>query len=286
MFAVNMQQSSAATKHAPRAAPTQMVIAYAVAFVSLFAVYNMIAEGEFSAILTFAVMFQCLAFGLLCIQVLTTGQSNSISARALGLDALAICLRLSSTTWLQGYLPVDASGDWVYQAVDFLSLLFVGWLLYQLLNNAKASQQSEHDSMPILPIVASCVTLAALLHADMNDRPLFDATWMASLFISAVAVMPQLWLISKTGGKVEPLTAHYIAAMAISRALSGTFMWHARHDITCNEWIKGYNHAPWVILGAHTLHLLLLADFGYYYVKSLLKSGLSAEIQFGAEFYV
>jgi ER lumen protein retaining receptor len=266
------------SKNGPKGAPTQVITAYAVALISLIAVYHMIAEGEFSAILTFAVMFQCLGFCLLSIQVLMTGGCSGISARALALDALAISLRLSSTTWLEGYLPMDASGDWVYQAVDVLSLLFVIWLLYKLLKDMRTSYQVEHDNMPILPMVITCIVLAGLLHADMNDHPIFDTTWMSGLFISAVAVMPQLWLISKTGGKVEPLTAHYIAAMAISRALSGTFMWHARYDITCNEWVKGYNHAPWVILGAHTLHLLLLCDFGYYYIKSMMTSGLSAEV--------
>lgn len=283
MFVSDVICAPPAAKRHAQAAPTQMAIAYAVAMVSVLTVYHMIAEGEFSAILTFAVMIQCLGFGLLCIQVLTTGQTNGISVRALGLDALAICFRLSSTTWLNGYLPVDASGDWVYQAVDFLSLLFVAWLLKKLLNDMRAVHQTEQDNMPILPIILSCLTLAGLFHADMNDRPAFDTAWMTGLFISAVAVMPQLWLIGKTGGKVEPLTAHYIAAMAVSRALSGTFMWHARHDVTCNEWVNGYNHAPWVILGAHALHLLLLCDFGYYYIKSVMKSGLTAEVQLGME---
>ena len=44
-------------------------------------------------------------------------------------------------------------------------------------------------------------------------------------------------------------------------------MWHARFDITCDPWVDGFNHAIWVILGAHLLHLVLLGDFGYYYVK-------------------
>lgn len=70
-------------------------------------------------------------------------------------------------------------------------------------------------------------------------------------------------------------------------------MWHARFDITCDPWVPGYNHAIWanvseaapskpkctcwskpcksccpeVILGANALHMLLLGDFGYYYIK-------------------
>merc|ERR1719517_393212 len=110
-------------------------------------------------------------------------------------------------------------------------------------------------------MILGCFILAALFHADMNARPLFDALWMAGLFVSVVAVLPQLWLISKTGGHVEALTSHYIAAMAISRILSGTFMWHARFDITCDQWVEGFNHAIWAILGAHVLHLVFLADF-------------------------
>jgi ER lumen protein retaining receptor len=278
---------SAAGKQAPKALPApQILAAYFVVFASILGVYHMIAEGEFSAILTFAAMFQCLAFGLLYIQVTLTGSCNGISARALALDALAICLRLSSTTWLDGYLPVDASGDWVYQAVDVVSLCIVLMVLYKLLKSMKSSYQQEQDDMAIVPTVLACVVLAALLHADMNAHPLFDTTWMSGLFISAVAVMPQLWLISKTGGKVQPLTAHYIAVMAISRALSGTFMWHARNDITCVEWVQGYNHAPWVILGAHAIHLLLLGDFGYYYTKSILSGGLNSALQLGDEFMV
>merc|ERR1719266_1691099 len=126
-----------------------------------------------------------------------------------------------------------------------------------------------------------CFVLAALFHADMNARPLFDALWMAGLFVSVVAVLPQLWLIAQTGGHVEALTSHYIAAMAVSRILSGTFMWHARFDITCDPWVEGFNHAIWVILSAHFLHVLLLGDFAYYYVKAVLKGGLDCRMELG-----
>merc|ERR1719331_2031576 len=106
------------------------------------------------------------------------------------------------------------------------------------------------------------LVLAAMLHGNMNDRPLFDALWMAGLFISTVAVLPQLWLITRTGGCIEALTSHYIAAMAASRAMSGNF-----------------NHTGWAILAAHLLQMLLLGDFGYYYVKAVLLSGLNCRIQ-------
>eukprot|EP00747_Dinoflagellata_sp_TGD_P116883 gnl/TRDRNA2_/TRDRNA2_172477_c0_seq2.p1 gnl/TRDRNA2_/TRDRNA2_172477_c0~~gnl/TRDRNA2_/TRDRNA2_172477_c0_seq2.p1 ORF type:complete len:329 (-),score=74.66 gnl/TRDRNA2_/TRDRNA2_172477_c0_seq2:69-935(-) len=266
--------------------PTSMLAAYALFFGLAMFVYHFIAEGEFSAILTMAVMFQCLGFGLLSAQVLIKGSAHGISGRSLALEMLALMLRLSSTTWLNGYLPVDASGDWIYQAFDFCSLGLVCWLLYHVVVESHRSYQMEKDDLPILPIILVCTVLASLLHADMNSRPFFDFLWMAGLNIGCVAVLPQLWMVAKNGGKVETLTSHFIMAMAVSRLLSGMFMWHARLDITCDEWITGYNHAIWAILAAHALNLLLLGDFGYYYLKAVFSQGLFCQMNVEGEFAV
>merc|ERR1719436_1297192 len=224
-------------------------------------------------------MLQCCGFALLTVQTMVTGNVAGISARALGLDALALCCRLSSTTWLHGYLPVDASGDWFFQVVDVCSLMIVMWLLRQLLVHKRSTYQKDEDSFPAIPTIVGCFILAAILHADMNARPVFDTLWMAGLFISVVSVIPQLWLISKTGGRVEALTSHYIFVLAVSRALSGIFMWHARHDITCERWVESVNHAIWTILAAHMLHMLLLGDFAYYYDRAVLRSGLACRLE-------
>ena len=80
--------------------------------------------GEFSAVLTLSAIFQCLAFCLLGVQALA-GTTQGISVKSLQLDALALACRLSSTTWLQGYLPFDTTGDYLYQCFDALSLAMV-----------------------------------------------------------------------------------------------------------------------------------------------------------------
>merc|ERR1719191_627855 len=258
--------------------PNSMLAAYALFFGLVMFVYHFIAEGEFSSILTMAVTFQCLGFALLAAQVLIKGSAHGISGRSLGLEVLSILLRLSSTTWLNGYLPVDASGDWIYQMIDFTSLGLVCWLLYHVVVESQRSYQMEKDDLPVLPLIITSIVLAALLHADMNSRPLFDAAWMAGLNIGGVAVLPQLWIVAKNGGKVDTLTSHFIMAMAVSRLLSGMFMWHARLDITCDMWFGEINHAIWAILAAHALNLILLGDFGYYYFKAVLSQGLFCQM--------
>jgi len=282
-----MQAAKIATSAGKSTPPAQVQATYALFGLGAFGVYSYAAGGEFSSVLTLSVIFQCFSLTLLALQVLMKNSAAGISARALQLDAAALCFRLSSTLWLNGYLPVDMTGDWIYQMVDIMSLAIVVWLLYQVLVIRRASYQISEDTMPIVPAILGALLLAAPLHADMNSRPLFDVFWMAGLFVSVVAVLPQLWLITKTKGRCEALTSHYIAAMAVSRLLSGTFMWHARFDITCEPWVEGYSHAVWAILGAHTLHLVFLADFAYYYLRSVLQNGLaSGELQMGVEYMV
>merc|ERR1719159_323470 len=118
-------------------------------------------------------MVQCLGMVLLGLQMISAEGAYGISAKALSLDALAICCRLSSTVWLNGYLPVDASGDYFFQLFDFCSLAIIGGLLYNVRVVQRHTYEAENDTMPILPMIIGSVFLAALLHGNMNSRPLF-----------------------------------------------------------------------------------------------------------------
>jgi hypothetical protein len=268
---------------AGKAPPTKVSVAYSLFAVCVFMVHHFIANGEFSAVLTTAVMFQCLAIALLCMQTLASGSVAGLSARSLTLEAASLCLRLSSTTWLNGYLPVDASGDLVYQLVDICSLLMVFWLLHRVAFVCRDSYQAEADSLPIVHMLLGSFVLAAIFHADMNSRPLFDTLWMAGLFVGVVSVLPQLWLVSKTGGMMQACTSHWIAMMAVSRMMSGVFMWHARFDVTCSPWVEGVNHAVWAILAAHLAHLVLLGDFAACYLRAVGTQGLGCSLDLRAE---
>jgi len=254
-------------------------IVYAV-FVSVaMLVFHWIAEGEFSAVLTLSAVFQCLAFCLLGVHALSTGSVRGISAKSLQLEALALTCRLSSTTWLQGYLPDDLTGDHIYQTFDALSLAMVLWLLYRVLNVQNTTYEVEEDALPVAPFALGSLVFAALLHGDLNDRPIFDALWMCGLFVGTVSVLPQLWLMTKSRVKAPAMTAHFVAVMAFSRVLSGSYMWYAHPEITCSPWIEGFNHSGYAVLASHVVHLFLLGDFAYFYVKNLATQGLHSPLE-------
>lgn len=258
--------------------PTPLLVAYALFAVGSFALYHLVMSDAPSAVLTVADMLQCLSIALLAAQVLSSGSVAGISARGVSLHALGLVCRLSSTTWLNGYLPVDDSGDWFFQTVDFCALSMLLWILYQVYCVRTDSFDASADSFPIAPVVIGAFVLAALFHADMNLRPVFDTLWMTGLFLSTTAVLPQLWLINRTGGRVEALTSHHISVMAIGTMLGGVFMFFAREDISCRPWISDVNHSVLAILAAHFLHLLLLGDFAYYYLKAVATQGLACTL--------
>jgi len=262
--------------------PAPVIVAYAVFAAIALAVYHFVAARQYSSVITMSAIVQCLGLTFLCIQVLTRSAAG-ISASSLKLDAFAIGFRLSSTTWLNGYLPVDKSGDHVYQVMDALSLVLILFLLYRVLVAQRSTYHASEDSMSIGPMVMGSLALAALLHGNMDANPLFDTFWMTGLFCGVVAVLPHFWMVVQTGGQVDPMTSHYIAAMALSRVLSGLFMWEARYDIGCKPWIPGVQHCICAILLAHVAHLLLLADFAFHYGSALIRKGFNEPVQLSAD---
>merc|ERR1719373_1444633 len=274
---------SSTSKGTPSAS---VMAAYVLLIVSGATMYHTIAGKNFSSILTMAAMLQTFAFGLLGMQVTFARSACGISVRALVLDALALICRLSSTLVRDGYLPVDASGDWMYQAVDICSVALVLWLLHQVMVVHKNTYQEAEDSFPAFHVALGAVVLAFIFHPDMDDFPLFDSLWMAGLNISAIAVLPQLWLTTRAGGHMAALTTHYIAALAISQLFNAMFTWHAWAHITCQPWIQGVNHGVLAMAFAHLVHVSLLGDFTYCYIRSLVKSGISSSIDLGSTVWV
>jgi hypothetical protein len=242
-------------------------------------VYHWFAEGEFSAVLTLSAIFQCLAFCLLGVHALLTGSVRGISAKSLQMEAIALTCRLSATLWVQGYVPTDMTGDGLYQFFDVLSLILVFGLLYRVLTAADKTYELEADSLPIMPFVAGSFVLACLLHAKIMQYRSFDVTWMWGLFVGTVAVVPQLWMMTRRSGSTPALASHFIAVMAFARILSGSYFWHACNEFDCDPWIGTFNHAGWSVVAAQVVQMLILADFAYIYVKNIATNGLRASLE-------
>jgi len=230
--------------------------------------YHEIAQKEFTVILTLSVFAQALAFLFLHIQISASHSVAGISGKTMIMHAIKLCCRLSTTLWLDGYLPTDKSGDWIYQVGDVLSLLLVLQILFSIFVKHKSSYQSETDTIDLRNLIMGAVVLAIVIHPSLNAWTPFDVLWTVHLNVDALAMVPQLWMISKAAGKVNGFTAHYIGATLLSNFLSGLFWFYATPELAEE---KRFNIAGMAINGAHLVQLLLLLDFGFFYGKACLQ---------------
>jgi hypothetical protein len=88
---------------------TSTMAVYLGAFALGALVWQSFHDLGLSTFITLAVAIQC--FGYTCLRLKISQQKSvaGISAQTLILQAASCGLRLSSTTWLQGYVPVDGT---------------------------------------------------------------------------------------------------------------------------------------------------------------------------------
>merc|ERR1719271_1721361 len=126
----------------------KVVLSYIVFFVGAVTLYHALSAG-FSSTLTLSAGFQCLGFILVAMKVQNQRVTSGVSGKMLMMYAATLCFRLSSTLWLNGYLPVDKTGDWAYQAIEICSLGLAAYLMRSVFVTHRTTSQEQHDSMPV-----------------------------------------------------------------------------------------------------------------------------------------
>jgi hypothetical protein len=262
----------------------QTLVAFVLCMLGCVAVYQFVAEQAFSSVLTMSTFAQCLSFTLIGLQIHSSKSVAGISGRTMVLQAIMICLRLSSTLFLDGYLPLDKTGDHVYQIADICTLLMVLKIVHCVYGTHRHTYNVAEDSMDVKNMVIGCVLLAVAVHPSLNDWPTFDIAWAASLYIDTISILPQLWMSSKLGS-VPAYTAHYLAATLVSRFFSAWFWYYGAENIARLSGQGWFCASAAMIVLAHVVQFLMLADFGVYYFKAgvsgVLSSGQAVDLSSG-----
>jgi len=231
-----------------------------------FVVFGKFSTLDFSAIVTCASFCQCFGMSVLSLKVYSTKSVKGLSSKMLVMFVLHLATRLSSTSIKNGYIPVDKSGDYMYQLLDFCTMLLCLHLLFKMHKTHVYSYQEEYDTLPLLPLVVPCVMLAMFVHGSFNNCPFFDKLWQVSTNLETFVLLPQLWMLAKMGGKVDTVTAHFVACMVASGVMTFTFWWWTGIELEK----RGPCFAHQLNIGLQALKLILGADFMYYYAMSWL----------------
>lgn len=221
----------------------------------------------FSAMLTLSAAVQCLGFCLLRMKVRKQRNVSGISSRALQLYVVTYLARLNSTLRYNGYLPVDRSGDWVYQTCDVAALLLVLSLLFDIHKTHVNSYERDQDSCDIFWFLIAAVIIAIFVHPELNNNKVPDVTWTFALYVESIAMVPQLYMMTKTGGEVETLASHYIACIFFARVLMLSFWWSSYVELQPKE--SEYNFPGYVVIGAQLMQVVIFGDFMWLYFRHI-----------------
>lgn len=80
--------------------------------------------------------------------------------------------------------------------------------------------------------------------------------WTYSIYLEAVAIMPQLFMVSRTG-EAETITSHYLFALGSYRALY-IFNWIYRYYTE--------DFLDWIVIISGIVQTILYCDFFYLYI--------------------
>jgi ER lumen protein retaining receptor len=247
-------------------------------FAIAFLIWMVFSSGDFSFLLTFAALWRC--FGLLMMNYkVWIGKSvKGISAKTMQLYCLVFASRLLSIIRHQGYLPFDKTGDWFYHVIEFLSFGSVGLVLYGIMGPLKSTYDSRFDkfgnlNVPneygIVYLLVPTLLLAIIFHPELNKEFFSDTCWTFSMYLEAVAMIPQLYMFQKQAGDqagtVEQILGHVTFALGFSRIFELCFWFGSFKELS-----NASGKAPgYIVLISQVGQLLIMGDFFYYYLLSV-----------------
>ncbi|KAK7420590.1 endoplasmic reticulum retention protein [Neonectria magnoliae] len=164
--------------------------------------------------------------------------------------------------YITRYLDIF-TGNSVY---NFLfKVLFLGsqgYIIYLMTNAYKPTNDPNVDTFRVQYLLIGAVVLAVIFPYEYTIR---EILWAFSIWLESVAILPQLFMLQRTG-EAETITTHYLFALGSYRALY------------IPNWIYRYLMEPadkykvdWIAIIAGLVQTVLYTDFFYIYYNKVLK---------------
>jgi len=166
---------------------------------------------------------------------------------------------LFAVVFLTRYLDLFTSFISVYNTTMkvFFLASSIG-TVYLMFVKFKATYDHNHDTFRIEFLVGPCVLLALLLNHEFT---VMEVLWTLSIYLESVAILPQLFMVSKTG-EAESITSHYLFALGSYRALY-IVNWIYRY------YVEGFYDIIAIVAGC--VQTILYCDFFYLYITKVIK---------------
>lgn len=225
----------------------------------------LVPDWALSSILTYSVHLTVCACAMVALYITKSRDMRGISLKAFKLQLFGALMRLACTTWLNGYIPSDSSGDGLYQVLDGFVAVFCIYIIAMAMGTLRWTYYEEYDTFPFNAAVWFCFIFASLTHPNLNGRPLFDTLWNVSLYMDSMSAAPQIVMMMKNHIASPSCICHFVFFYFLNRVFSLIFWIHGYVELTYST----FSYAGEVCLLAHVLSLLFSMDFARYYLKAM-----------------
>ncbi|RAL49321.1 unnamed protein product [Cuscuta campestris] len=170
----------------------------------------------------------------------------------------------------------------IHTVLDLATLATTLWVIYMIRFSLRSIEMEHRDSFPIYFVVLPCAILALLIHPTTSHHLVNRILWAFCVFLEAVSVLPQLHVMQNTK-IIEPFTAHYVFALGVARFLSCAH-WVLQVLDSRGHLLVALGHGLWpsMVLISEIVQTFILADFCYYYMKSVFGGQLVLRLPTGA----
>lgn len=191
-----------------------------------------------------------LAIIILLLKIWKTRSCAGISGKSQILFAVVYITRYLDliTTYISAYNML--------MKIIFIATSFA--IVYLMYVKFKATYDHNHDTFRIEFLLLPALVLALLINHEFT---VVEILWTFSIYLESVAILPQLFLVSKTG-EAESITSHYLFALGSYRGLY------------LLNWIYRYyaeNYYDLIVIVAGIIQTVLYCDFFYLYITKVLK---------------
>jgi len=113
---------------------------------------------------------------------------------------------------------LDLFTDFVSVYNTIMKLFFIGsstYILYLMRLRYRPTNDPSIDTFRLEYLLGPCTVLALIFNYKFTA---IEILWAFSIYLEAVAILPQLFMLQRTG-EAEAITTHYLAALGIYRTL-------------------------------------------------------------------
>lgn len=191
-----------------------------------------------------------LAILILLSKIWRTRSCSGISGRSQILFALVFLTRYLDL--FTHFISLYNTTMKIFYIVSSLGTIYLMYVKF------KATYDKIHDTFRVEFLIIPAVILAVLVNHDFE---VLEILWTFSIYLESVAILPQLFMVSKTG-EAESITSHYLFALGAYRALY-IFNWIYRY------YTEGFYDL--IAIFAGIIQTILYCDFFYLYITKVLQ---------------